>query len=368
MNTLRKAEYARFLEQVRDPQRRSWIIMSPASIGDTAILCALAHAFVKRHGHGITLVVPPDHLNITQMFPNRFLRVLTAERALMVHILNNYIDPNRFELDMPFCGHPYDHGDCRGNELFYLFKYPGRGGISLTDLFRHLLRLPWDSQLERPVIPAEWDAEAQELAESMGLLAGKSVLVFPANSSPHPQFPDVFWEALVTQLVSNGVKVFTNMKGGNFRPKTLPIPGSTPVEVPLHLALPLVRLAGRTICAAHGMQFLQLLGGRFAQMSVTMPIARDFGDFEMNGRTHSSTAYMAQFLYPELCLDLPFAEFSVPFDGNEDELKRIAVTIANLAFDDPSCLKRAGSNGQAYLDEHRDWMSALIQPAPRRPA
>jgi len=362
MNILRQGEYARFLEQVRHPQLRSWIIMNPTSIGDTAIVCALAREFVKHHGHGVTMIVPPDHLPITNMFPDRFVRVLSAERPLMMSVINNFIDANRFELDIPFCGHPYDHGDCRGDELFYLYKFPGRGGISMTDLFRHLLRLPWESQLDRPTISPEWDVEALRLAESLGMPIGKSVLLFPANSSPHPQFPDVFWETLAARLTSIGYRVFTNMKGGNFRPKTMPIAGTTPVEVPIHLALSLVRLAGRTICSAHGMQFLQLLGGRFKQMTVAMPIARQFGDWEMNIRKQSSTTFMAQFMYPELCLDLPFAEFSVPFDGTDEELKQIAVAIADESFGDASCLKRAGSNGQPYLDEHRDWMTGLVQP------
>jgi hypothetical protein len=336
--------------------------MNPASIGDTVTVCALAREFVKRHGHAVTMVVPPDHIAVTHMYPNRFLRVLTAERALMMDIGNNFIDANRFELDMPFFGHPYDHGDCRGDELFYLFKYPGRGGISLTDLYRYMLRLPWDSPLDRPAISQEWDAEARQLADDIGMPAGKSVVLFPANSSPHPQFPDVFWETVAGRLTANGYKVFTNMKGGNYRPNTMPICGTIPVEVPIHLALSLVQLAGRTICSAHGMQFLQLLGGKFRQMTVAMPIGRQFGDWRMNERRQYSTTFMAQYMYPELCVDLPFAEFSVPFDGSPEELKRVAVAIADESFDDPSCLKRAGSSGQMYLDEHRDWMSALVQP------
>jgi hypothetical protein len=362
VNILRQGELARFLEQVRDPQRRSWIIMNPTSIGDTATVCSLAHEFVKKHGHGITMLVPPDHLPITQMFPGRFLRVLTADRPTMLYIVNNFVDANRFELDVPFCGHPYDHGDCRGDELFYLHKYPGRGGISFTDLMRFLLRLPWDSQLERPTILPEWEAEAQSLADSIGMPIGKSVLLFPANSSQLPQYPDVFWETLAARLNGNGYTVFTNMKGGTFKPKTMPIVGTTAIEVPIHLALPLVRLAGRTICSANGIQFLQLLGGAFKQMSVTVTMDSQRGDWELNLRKHCSEARFAQYMYPELCLDAPFAEFSVPFDGTPDELRRVAVAIADESTKDSSCVARAGTNGQLYLDEHRDWLKGLVAP------
>jgi hypothetical protein len=364
MNVVRAAEYKHIIEALRDPQRRSWIMLNPTSIGDTAIVCALSHAFVKQHGHAITMVVPEDHLAVTQMFPNRFLRVLTVDRPTMMHIINHYLEPDRFELDVPFCAHPYDLGDGRSDELMYLYKYPGRGGLNVTDMYRYLLRLPWSAQLERPQIPAEWDREARQLADSVGMKMNQSVTLFPANSSAHPQFPDLFWQTLAARLAERGLKVFTNMKGGNFRPKTMPVAGTTPIELPMHLSLSLVRHAGRTISGAHGMQFLQFLGGRFKQMTVAMPIAKQFTDFSMNSRVYHPSAFMAQFMYPELCLGLPFAEFSVPFDGSDEDLKSAAVAIADESFDDAGCYKRPGSGTQPYLEEHAGWLSELIQPLP----
>jgi hypothetical protein len=364
MNVARAAEYKQILEALRDPQRRSWIMLNPTSIGDTATVCAFANAFVKKHGHAITMVVPPDHVAVTQMFPNRFLRVLTMERHVQLHVIQNYLESDRFELDVPFCAHPYDLGDGRSDELMYLYKYPGRGGLNFTDMYRYLLRLPWNASLERPQIPEQWDREAQQMADSVGMKKGQSVTLFPANSSQHPQFPDVFWEALAARLAERGLKVFTNMKGGNFRPKTMPIAGTTPIEVPMHLSLSLVRYAGRTISGAHGMQFLQFLGGRFRQMTVAMPIAKQFTDFAMNARVYHPSAFMAQFMYPELCFDIPFAEFSVPYDGSDEDLKKAAIAIADESFDSPNCYKRPGSGGRSYLDEHADWLSELIQPLP----
>jgi hypothetical protein len=133
------------------------------------------------------------------------------------------------------------------------------------------------------------------------------------------------------------------------------------VEVPIHLALSLVRLAGRTICSPSGMQFLQLLGGRFRQMTVLMPVDRQAGDWEMNFRKYCSEARMQQFVNPELCLDAALDEFSVPIEGTDDELKRIAVAIADESSGDSACLTRVGGNGRSYVEEHRDWLSGLIQ-------
>jgi hypothetical protein len=358
MDMAGQKEYQQILANLRDPEQRSWIMLNPTSIGDTAMVCALAREFVKQHGYGITMVVPEDHLPIVKMYPDRFIRVFTVDRPGMLYLLSNFVPPGRFEVDVPFCAHPYDLGDGRIDQLLYLFKYPGRGGLSNTDIFRYLLRLPWDAPLDRPEIPPQWDQEAMLLADSVGMDIGNSVVFFPANSSPHAQFRDVFWQTLAARLKDNGYKVFTNMKGGNIRPQTMPVVGTTPIEVPVHLGPSLVSLAGRSISGAHGMQFLMLLGGRFRQMSVALPVDSNFGDFSMNGRTYNSTTYIAQYMYPELCLDLPFAEFMVPHDGSDEQLRQLATAIADESFDHPNCFKRM-AGGQPYLAQNADWLGAL---------
>lgn len=347
---------------MRDPSRRSWILLNPTSIGDTAIVCAFARAFVEHHGHAITMIVPPDHVPIAQMYPNRFLQIHTAERNLMMQIANNFLDPARFEIDIPICVHPYDLGDCRMDNLMYLYKYPGRGGLTQPDIYRHLLRLPWDARLDRPRATTEWDADAERIAQQIGMPKGESVILFPANSSEHPQFPDVFWETVAARLVQRGLKVFCNMRGGNFRPETMPIPGTIPIEIQMHQALSLVQYAGRTISSANGMQLLLLMGGKFSQMTVAMPIAKAFTDLHMNGRQYHSTAFMAQYMYPELLCNVPFAEFNVPFDGTEQELIEAATAVADDAFSHPSCVKRMGANGLTYIEEQNSWLRELVEP------
>lgn len=363
MNVILEKEYKHLLEQIRDPNRRSWIFLNAASIGDTATNCAIAQAFVKQHGHAITLVVPPDHLPIAQMYPNRFLRIHTAERGLVNMIANKYLDPLRFEIDVPIYPHPYVAGDCRLHDLQYLSKYPGRGGMTQTDMIRHLLRLPWDAQYERPTVPAQWDAEAEEIAKQIGMPKGESVILFPANNSPHPQFPDVFWETVAARLTQRGLKVFCNMRGGTYRPNTMPIAGTTPIDVQMHQGLSLVNYAGRIVSSATGMQLLVLMGGRFKQMTVTMPISKSV-EFRMNQRQYHSTFFMAQYIYPEFLPGLPFAEFSVPYDGTEQELKDVAIAVADDAFNHPNCVKRMGSNGRTYLEEQDSWLRQLMAPMP----
>lgn len=361
MNILHQRQFSQLLDQIRDPQRRSWILLNPASIGDTATVCAFSREFMRQHGHGITMVVPQEHLPITRMFPDRFLRVLSADRATMLHILSR-VDSNRFELDGPICAHPYDNGDCRTDSLFYLFKYRGRGGISLTDLFRYLLRLPWNARLDRPRMLPEWEDEAERVAEEVGLERGRSVILFPANSSPIAQFPDIIWSTLTARLKELGYLVFCNMKGGNFRPKTMPIVGSTPIEVPVHLAAPLVRLAGRTVTGPNGMQFLLMLGGQFTQMTVMTPVTRDRADYQQNERTYNVTSMLAQYMYPEMCLDVPFEEYWVPHDVSDPEMQKHAVAVAETSVGGPPHVSRPGAGGRRFIDEERGWLQDLVEP------
>jgi hypothetical protein len=361
MNDEHTLQFNNILEKLRHPEKRTWIILNPTSIGDTALICAFAKAFVETHGYGITMVVPEDHIPITQMYPGRFEQVLVADRETMLQMMNAYLPTHQFALDMPFCGHPYDMGDARTDSLGYLFKFPGRGGLSFIDMFRHILRLPWDAQIERPTIPALWAEEARDFAMSIGLEYRNSVTLFPANSSPIAQFPDILWSTLAARLIEKGYKVFCNMKGGNFRPETMPIAGTIPVEIPVHLSLPLVSLAGRTISGSNGMQFLQMLGGQFENMTVLFPVDSDFGDYEMNGRIYSPTSPISQIMCPELCVGISFTEYAVPHDGSAGELQKIAVAAADLSEDDPHRFTRLSGN-RPYIEENADWLSTLIEP------
>lgn len=358
MNIALHAQYLHALTQLRDPQRRTWIILNPGSIADTAIMCALVDAFVKRHGDAVTMVVPPEQVPITQMFSHPSMRVVPALSDYMHYLIHQHIDLHRFEIDMPLCAAPDYLGDGRIASTKYLFKFPGRGGLSIPDMYRYLMHLPWDAPLQRPQIAQQWEQEALQLADGAGIEIGNSVVLYPWANSELPQFPDSFWETLASQLSLNGRRVFTRMLPG----KLQPIAGTAAINFPLRLELPLTKLAGRIIGTVHGMHYMHLLGGDFRQMTLLMPIASDFRDLEVRGRKSSPTDYMSQFMYPELCLGRPFTEFAVPYDGSDAELGSLAVAIANESFDDPGCFKRMASHGQLFTDENADWLSKLIQP------
>ncbi|PLZ01911.1 hypothetical protein CY652_12800 [Burkholderia sp. WAC0059] len=338
--------------------------MNPGAIGETTTVCALASAFARKHGHPVTIIVPPDHQPVVQMYPNRFLRIVTMPRESMINITYSYLDPLRFELDIPICAHQYELGDGRIDDMQYLLKYPGRGGLTCTDIFRHLLRLPWNTALERPTVPEQFVAEARQFAAKAGIVPDQSVILFPAANSNtrYSQLPDTMWKTVVARLKELGYTVFCNMKGGNHRPATMPVEGAIPIEVPMHLALPLVTIAGRTITSSTGLQFLMLLGGQFRQMTVVVPMQGNFDDYSMNYRTYMAMSPFAQYTLPEMCLNMPLSEFAVPIDGSEKDFTRIGMAIANNDRADINCVKRVGLDGRLYVEENESWLKELIAP------
>jgi hypothetical protein len=155
-------------------------------------------------------------------------------------------------MDQPYVVHPYWHGDGRWENFFELFRYPRRGGLSFCDIFRHILHLGWDASLEPPVIPEAWRTEALDLAAAHGFVIGKSVIFFPDNNS-NPIFPDRMWELLANEFIKNGRKVFTNMAGNNRGPRLAPIRNTAGITIPVHLAMPLVEIAGRYVSGNNGL-------------------------------------------------------------------------------------------------------------------
>lgn len=362
MNVIRKAAYNAMLEKVRHPEKRTWIILNPVSIGETTTVCALASAFVKKHGHGITLVIRPEQQAIAEMYPGRFEQVIVATQAEQGE-MQRFLPPAQFELDIPFAASPDSLGDARTDNIYYILKHPNRGGLSTTDCYRHLLMLPWDSKLERPTIPMAWELEAQAYAEEVGIIPGESVILFPSTSSSHPQFPSFMWQTLIKRLHDNGKKVFCNMKGGLIHPEKLPIEGSLPIEVPIHLAMSLARIAGRIIMPPNGMHFLQMMGGQVPNLTVVVPANDPTSDFILNRRPYSTTLRFAEYTNPELLLDIPYAEFVIPHDPEQEtKIKECAIAVADYDLDHPSRYLRNGRGRPTFVEENRDWIGTLITP------
>lgn len=362
MNVIRKALYNAMLKRVRHPEKRTWIMLNPVSIGETATTCAFAASFVKEHGHGISLVIRDDQQAIAEMYPGRFEQVVVATQAEQ-NDMQRFLPPAQFELDIPFAAFCNSLGDARTDNIYYLLKYPNRGGLSLTDCYRHLFMLPWDAKLERPTIPMAWEEEAQAYAKEVGIIPGESVILFPSTSSSHPQFPTFMWHTLIKRLQDLGKKVFCNMKGGLVHPEKLPIDGTLPIEVPIHLAMSLARIAGRVITPPNGLLVLQMLGGQVPNLTVVVPANDPTEDFVLNQRKYATMFRFSEYTIPEMVLDIPYAEFVIPHDPSQEaKIKECAIAVADCDLDHPSRYLRNGHGRTTFVEENREWLAPLIDP------
>ena len=227
------------LDQMRLKDLRSWILMVPNSIGETALVCGFSKGFIEQHGYGITLVIIENHSCIASMYPGRFNAVITAPMQLMRDFSDfGFIPPNHFDIDFPFNTWPLQYGDGRLYELGNLYcRGHGRGGLSFTDLYRYILRLSWDTPIERPIIQDEVRKKAIEIANRHGIIQGQSVILFPgSNSSISAPYP--FWIAISDLFrIKKGFKVFSNCSGAGIFPGDMPIPGSDRLDLPIDIAL-----------------------------------------------------------------------------------------------------------------------------------
>lgn len=321
------------LDYWRDPAKRSWILVSPASIGDTWCVCAMAKAFRETHGAPLTLVVKESQRDIADMFPGDFDQLIAWEDARLASFCQRLMGQGAFAIDEPIIAHPYWHGLGRFYQpLIELLRHPGRGGLTLADHFRLILQLDWDTRLSTPVIPDLWRDEANAYADAIGLEHGDSVILMPDNNT-NPILPDSFWAALTRELVALGKTVFTNMAGNAAGLRREPFPGSRPINMTIRSSIPLVERAGRLISMANGLQSL-ILGSRVrAECSV---IIHDFAKgtrLPGPGFTIKDPIAWQSFKYAGFC-DGTFDEFAVSPDQITPKL------VHDIARNAPSAMVR----------------------------
>lgn len=238
--------------KLRDPSTQGWIFLNPTSIGDTMIVCALMKSFREKFGGPISMIVSQKQVPLIQMYAHRIDRAVTLSFNELEQVSVHLAGAQVFCKDQPFVVHPFWHSPGQWERFFELFRFPGRGGLSISDIFRFILRLDWDAPFDMPVIPPEWKEEAVRLAQQAGMVPGKSVILFPDNNS-NPGFPMPFWEQLAAEFTKQGLAVFTNMAGNNKGGRAEPIRNTRSIDVTVRNAIPLVELAGRYVSGVNGL-------------------------------------------------------------------------------------------------------------------
>jgi hypothetical protein len=249
----------RIANSLRDDQNRTYILMSPNSIGEVAFIGALSRAFKEHHKSEITLVVRQEHIDVVSLWSKNIRRIVSAPMGLMRDLsFYGIVDGLRFEQDHPINTWALQRGDGRLHTLSDLRSLPaGRGGLGGLDLMRYVLHLPWDSKIEAAALPKNWIELAQNLFKQYGLSENESVLLFPGTNSNQPLGSD-FWNYLADRYSRLGYRVIYSLGGARFIPDGLVMNGIR-VDMPIKLAAAAAGLVGNVVASSSGLVNLMLL-------------------------------------------------------------------------------------------------------------
>lgn len=256
--------------------------MVPNSIGETVIVCALARAFVREHGKGVTLVIRPEHRAIAEMYPDTFEKVVLMPLETMREFTTSGFIPTwQFERDVPINTWPHQYGDgrlCKLNDLWVTSG--GQCGLDLIDLYRHVLRLPWGAELTSMAPNAGHIGAAHQIIEAHNVVPYKSVIFFPGNNTNQPA-PYALWSELARQYGNRGYRVYSNSRGAMFLPGAMPVPGSEMIDLPLEAVAHVCEFAGTVVAGSTGVVFLMLAHGFQGSLHVVLPemVCRDYANF-----------------------------------------------------------------------------------------
>jgi hypothetical protein len=357
-------------ESVKIPGKPAWLVFCGYAIGETVTFCALAGEFKHHHGHDIVIVITPKHQQVINMYAQNFAKIVAiSDESMQLVLRSGYIPQDRFELDKAFSPCWIDRGYRDSDGMRFLWKYPGRGGISESDLARMVLHLPWNAKLEAPFVSEPLERSAFALALNNGMRIGRSVLLCPINNSA-PRLPLLFWNEVAKALIQKGLTVFTNMGGHNPYNglSSMPIEDTIPVDLPIDHVIPFIRLAGSVISGGNGMLHLTFMAdNKKFELTHLIPYSvnaiQGHSSLGFRSATHpeigNHLAASMQYEMPELCQNTRMAEFIIPYDGDEADLIHLANVVANRQIDDASCIHRKGTEGKCYVTENRGWLAEL---------
>ena len=206
------------LNQLRDPNKKSWILLSPSSLGETLCLCSLSESFIKKHGFSITLVIPKTHEFITLCYPNLFHNVLfmTVEE-MRLFSSSNIIPRNFFELDFPINTWTNQINDANPKALFELFiKTSGVKGLNFIDMYRYNLRLDWEAPCRLPTLPIDLCDLTSRILIKKFEIKKKFVLIQGGNNTCYPT-PSIYFNDICKKLKELDIDVIFNSHGSTFK-------------------------------------------------------------------------------------------------------------------------------------------------------
>ncbi len=212
-----------------------WAISPAPHLGDTYFTCALAEAFLKRHGGSrVRIVVPHRFWKTLTLFPEARIAPLDPDA-----ITTPFRSERGFRLQQPFYMRPLRFG----SEL--LSVYRGQS-LPFTKTYHDILDLPFPS-FARPRVTEQARLSANRRFRRCGLPEGRTVILFPMAFSLRP-LPERLWAEIARCFAARGLRVMTNRVGKS----DICIPGTNPLSIPIDELIPLCELAGTVVASRCG--------------------------------------------------------------------------------------------------------------------
>lgn len=222
-----------------------WTFIQPYGTADTYLMCALMEAWTKEVPGTVMVVVKQSHKPIAEMFSRWLSRIVSVPDGELLEMARRCQRYRSVVPKTPVVLHPHFLGDGRIDALTTL------EGFADKDMYAHLLALPRGISLPAPEIKAEWEQEAVSLAQKIGLVRDRTVILVPdANSYPSPS--TTFWTELAQKLANVGWTVVTNLWGNNQQRRLVPFANSIGVSPPIEVLLPLAKYCGWVVSTLTG--------------------------------------------------------------------------------------------------------------------
>jgi hypothetical protein len=234
---------ARICDPLRSPGRQSWFFLQPYSLPDAYLTCSLMDTFRQTRGLAagdINIILKKSHAPIARMFPSERVRIAVAEDDWMESLnrdLRSVGMRSTLVPDQAIILHPQHIEEGRAEALLTLPECTRR------HLYQYLLQLPLGSPVTRAEIPEASRREAHELARTLGMPGGRSVILMPHESEIAGVPPD-FWSRLATRLLETSHRVFTLVQDHATGARCAPVAGSAALDIGLDLVLPVSEHAG----------------------------------------------------------------------------------------------------------------------------
>jgi hypothetical protein len=234
-------EWERLAAELRRSGVDGWLLVCPYHLGDTYLISSLLPAFAETHrdrAERVYVLTEPKQAEIPRLFAPAATPV--AVPGLGPQIADRLTSVAAFAPNFPFIVHMLHYGDGR------LGAFMGHRGVTVMDLWRHILQLPFDAPMAKPTVWPELRARAEKTFTETGLPRGRTAVLFP-KAYTSPPMPDPYWTALARGLERRGWAVATSVVGDE-----QPFPGTAAVRFPIVDTLPFVEAAGWAISSRSG--------------------------------------------------------------------------------------------------------------------